>query len=47
MLTKVFLCVVFSLVAVVLTWFFSYAEPHVVDAAFVYRGWPLFWFVES
>jgi hypothetical protein len=25
----------------------SYEEPNIVDATFVYRGWPLYWAIES
>jgi len=36
-----------SLAATLASYNFSYADPRIVDASFVYRGWPLHWVVES
>mgnify|MGYP007084779835 CR=1 FL=1 len=40
-------CLVISLASTLATYRIYYSDPHIVDAAFVYRGWPLHWIVES
>lgn len=36
-----------SLAVTLASYNFSYIEPNTVDATFVYRGWPLYWMIES
>jgi hypothetical protein len=39
--------VALSLVVSLASYYFYCAEPWIVDAAFLYRGWPLYWVIES
>jgi hypothetical protein len=43
---SVLVSVFFSLVVTFASYFF-YTQPFIVDASFVYRGWPLSWMTES
>ena len=43
----VLVCLVLSLAVTLTSYNFSYMKPDIVDAAFVYRGWPLCWMIES
>jgi len=47
LLMVVFVFMFLSLAATLASYNFSYADPRIVDASFVYRGWPLHWVVES
>lgn len=42
-----FVCVILSLTATLVSYNFYYTDPHVVDAAHLYRGWPICWIIES
>jgi hypothetical protein len=42
----VLICLAFSLAATLASYYF-YTMPFIVDATFVYRGWPFCWLVES
>ena len=43
----ILVCFLLSLAVTLATYNIYYLDPHIVDAAFVYRGWPLYWTVES
>lgn len=35
------------MVATLVSYNFYYIDPHIVDVARLYRGWPLYWVIES
>jgi len=47
LLIVVFICLFLSLAATLASYNFYYADLRIVDASRVYRGWPLYWVVES
>jgi len=47
LLISIIACFVLSLILTLASYNVSYEEPNIVDAAFVYRGWPLYWTIES
>ena len=47
LLIVVLVCFLLSLAATLATYNIYYSDPYIVDAAFVYRGWPFHWIIES
>ena len=47
LLIIILVCLVLSLAATLATYYIYYLASDVIDAAFLYRGWPLHWIVES
>jgi hypothetical protein len=47
LLIAVPLCLAFSLVTTLASYYVYYNVPNIYDAAITYRGWPLCWVVES
>jgi len=40
-------CLAISLVTTLVSYYVYYNVPNILDAAIIYRGWPLSWVVES
>jgi len=36
-----------SLATTLASYYHCYKDPHILDASFTYRGWPLYWLIES
>jgi len=43
----IIICVVLSLAITLASYYFYYEDLRIFDASFRYRGWPLYWMVES